>query len=125
MVCSTTKTILKKWMDIMNMWKMIASAIDMKRESEMSEYTGVFEMHQGEITEEEVIEATRHISSHKTQGPDNIHNQMIKNGGQSMIDSLVLFFGRWQTLFQFQNQIEITAFARITDPLHCFLGLGN
>ncbi|ETN97332.1 hypothetical protein RFI_40199 [Reticulomyxa filosa] len=49
----------------------IASAIEMKRESEMSEYSGVFEMQQGEITEEEVIEAMRHISSHKAQGSDD------------------------------------------------------
>ncbi|ETO15680.1 hypothetical protein RFI_21683, partial [Reticulomyxa filosa] len=48
--------ILKKWM---------------KRETEMSEYPGVFEMRQGEITEEEMIEAMRHISSHKAQGPDD------------------------------------------------------
>ncbi|ETO36209.1 hypothetical protein RFI_00853, partial [Reticulomyxa filosa] len=50
------------------------------------------EHHQSEITEEEVIEALRHISVNKAQGPDNIHNQMIKNGGQAMIDSLVLLF---------------------------------
>ncbi|ETO36675.1 hypothetical protein RFI_00387 [Reticulomyxa filosa] len=65
----------------------------MKKEPEMSEYSGVFEWHQGRIAEEEdVIEAMRYISSHKAQGSDNIHNQMVKNGGQSMIDSLVMLF---------------------------------
>ncbi|ETN99930.1 hypothetical protein RFI_37537, partial [Reticulomyxa filosa] len=38
------------------------------------------------------IEALRYISSHKAQGPDNIHNQMIKNGGQALINSLVVLF---------------------------------
>ncbi|ETN98128.1 hypothetical protein RFI_39389, partial [Reticulomyxa filosa] len=70
----------------------IDSVIEMKRDYEMSEYPSVFERHQGRITGEELIEAMRHISSYKAQGPDIIHNQMIKNGGQSMIDSLVLLF---------------------------------
>ncbi|ETN98376.1 hypothetical protein RFI_39134 [Reticulomyxa filosa] len=56
------------------------------------------------------------------QGPDNIHNQMIKNG-QAMIDSLVLLFESWicpnygrkRTLSQYRNQIEIIVYARIID----------
>ncbi|ETN97886.1 hypothetical protein RFI_39640, partial [Reticulomyxa filosa] len=63
------------------------------------------EYHQREITEEEVIETLRHISMNKAQGPDNIHNQMIKNGGQAMIDSLVLLFD-WSFRIRYAQIIE-------------------
>ncbi|ETO36726.1 hypothetical protein RFI_00336, partial [Reticulomyxa filosa] len=34
-----------------------------------------------------------HLISIKAQGSDNIHNQMLKNGGNAMIDSLLFLFG--------------------------------
>ncbi|ETO00648.1 hypothetical protein RFI_36792, partial [Reticulomyxa filosa] len=69
----------------------ITSVIEMNRDEEMNCYPLWDEYHQMDITKEE-IEALRYISSHKAQGPDNIHNQMIKNGGQALIDSLVVLF---------------------------------
>ncbi|ETN98538.1 hypothetical protein RFI_38954 [Reticulomyxa filosa] len=39
-----------------------------------------FDIHQSDITREKVIEALMHLSPYKAQGPDNIHNQMLKNG---------------------------------------------
>ena len=45
---------------------------------------------QGAITEVEIIEALKHTSPYKVQGPDSIHNQMLKYGGQPLIDSLSL-----------------------------------
>ncbi|ETO08416.1 hypothetical protein RFI_28971 [Reticulomyxa filosa] len=47
-----------------------------------------------DITKEEVIESLRHLSPYKAQSPDNIHNQMLKNSGNVMIDSLVFLFFR-------------------------------
>ncbi|ETO08130.1 hypothetical protein RFI_29259 [Reticulomyxa filosa] len=58
----------------------ITALIDMNKDEEMSCYP-LWDEYQMDITEEEIIEALRYISSHKAQGPDNIHNQMIKNGG--------------------------------------------
>ncbi|ETO00161.1 hypothetical protein RFI_37298, partial [Reticulomyxa filosa] len=49
--------------------------------------------YQSEITEEEVIDALRHISCYIAQGPDNIHNLMLKNSGDSLIQSIVFMFG--------------------------------
>ncbi|ETO08958.1 hypothetical protein RFI_28429 [Reticulomyxa filosa] len=40
-----------------------------------------------DITKEEVIEVP-----YKAQGPDNINNQMLKNGGNKIIESLVFLF---------------------------------
>ncbi|ETO08756.1 hypothetical protein RFI_28632 [Reticulomyxa filosa] len=71
----------------------ICSVVQMSREIELNEFFLLHEWYQSEITEEEVIEAIRHISAYKSQGPDNIHNLMLKNGGQSLIDSLVILFG--------------------------------
>ncbi|ETO36210.1 hypothetical protein RFI_00852 [Reticulomyxa filosa] len=51
-----------------------------------------FDIHQRDITKE-IIESLRHLSPYKAQGPDNIHNQMLKNGDNPMIDSLVFLFG--------------------------------
>ncbi|ETO08846.1 hypothetical protein RFI_28541 [Reticulomyxa filosa] len=70
----------------------IVSAVEMKRESEINNCDEFLEPHQETITEVEIIEALRHISAYKAQGPDSIHNQMLKNGGQSMIDSMSLLF---------------------------------
>ncbi|ETO00440.1 hypothetical protein RFI_37004, partial [Reticulomyxa filosa] len=56
-------------------------------------FIGVSDTHQSNITKEEVIEAMRHLSPYKAQGPDNIHNQRLKNGGNAMIESLVFLFG--------------------------------
>ncbi|ETO08959.1 hypothetical protein RFI_28427 [Reticulomyxa filosa] len=94
----------------------------MNIDEKMSCYPLWDEYHQMDITEEEVIDALRYISSHKAQGPDNIHNQMIKNSGQALIHSLVrsdMFqdYGKEQILFRSQNQIETIAFARITGNL--------
>ncbi|ETO09288.1 hypothetical protein RFI_28099 [Reticulomyxa filosa] len=47
-----------------------------------------FDINHSDITREEVIEALRHLSPCKAQGPDNINDQMLKNGGNAMIDSL-------------------------------------
>ena len=69
----------------------IATVVEMARDVEMNNYPNLFD-HQSSITEEEVIEALRHISAYKALGPDNIHNQMLKNGGQAIIKSLVLLF---------------------------------
>ena len=46
----------------------IASVVEINRKTEMSECPDLFEIHQGQITEEEVIEALRHISAYKAQG---------------------------------------------------------
>ncbi|ETN97830.1 hypothetical protein RFI_39696, partial [Reticulomyxa filosa] len=51
-------------------------------------FIGVSDIHQSNITKEEVIDAIRNLSPYKAQGPDNIHNQMLKNGGNAMIESL-------------------------------------
>ncbi|ETO18304.1 hypothetical protein RFI_18970 [Reticulomyxa filosa] len=48
-----------------------------------------FDVHQSDITKGEVIETLRHLSSYKAQ----VHNQMLKNGGNAMIESLVFLFG--------------------------------
>ncbi|ETN97791.1 hypothetical protein RFI_39735, partial [Reticulomyxa filosa] len=45
------------------------------------------------VNTKRMIEAMRHLSPYKAQGPDNIHNQMLKNGGNAMIESLVFLFG--------------------------------
>ncbi|ETO00876.1 hypothetical protein RFI_36564 [Reticulomyxa filosa] len=70
----------------------ITAVIDTIIDEEMNCYPLWDEYHQMDITEDEVIEALRYISSHKAQGPDNIHNQMIKNSGQALIDSLIVLF---------------------------------
>src|ERR1700733_4517464 len=72
----------------------IASIVAMSRTHEMSEYSNFSELHQTDITEHEVIEALRHVSPYKSQGPDNIHNVILKNGGKSLINSLLLLF-KW------------------------------
>lgn len=70
----------------------IYSFVEMQRDRELAEIPEIFEIHQSQITEEEVIAAIRHISPYKAQGPDWIHNLMLKNGGQSLIKSLVFLF---------------------------------
>ncbi|ETO36481.1 hypothetical protein RFI_00581, partial [Reticulomyxa filosa] len=57
------------------------------------DFIGVSDIRQSNITKEEVIEAMRHLSPYKAQGPDNIYNQMLKNDGNVMIESLVFLFG--------------------------------
>jgi len=42
-----------------------------------------------DITVQEIMEA---IKEFKAQGPDDIHNQMIKHGGMAMVESLQLLF---------------------------------
>ncbi len=44
------------------------------------------------IRREEVVEAIRHTASFKAHGPDEIHNLFLKNGGNTLIDSLVFLF---------------------------------
>src|SRR4051812_24130565 len=70
----------------------VASVIAMSKEREMFETEGPFDMHLLPITEEEVIDALRLISPYKAQGHDNIHNAMLKNGGEALIKSLVFLF---------------------------------
>ncbi|ETO36750.1 hypothetical protein RFI_00312 [Reticulomyxa filosa] len=43
------------------------------------------------LDENDVIESLRYLPPYKAQDPDNIHNQMLKNGNV-MIDSLVFLF---------------------------------
>ncbi|ETO06818.1 reverse transcriptase, partial [Reticulomyxa filosa] len=68
----------------------ICSVVQMSRESELDTSWLILEWHQADITEEEIIEAIGQVSSFKSQDPDNIHNLMLKKGGQSLIDSLVM-----------------------------------
>ncbi|ETO33162.1 hypothetical protein RFI_03948 [Reticulomyxa filosa] len=72
----------------------IASVFAIFRDEEMKNRSvNLCDKHQSEITESEVIEALRHISCYKAQGPDNIHNLMLKNGGDSILQSLVFLLG--------------------------------
>ncbi|ETO35852.1 hypothetical protein RFI_01210, partial [Reticulomyxa filosa] len=61
------------------------------------------DIHQSDITKEEVIDAMKHLSPYKAQGPDNIHNQMLKNGGNAIIGSLIFLFG-WDMPIAWKRQ---------------------
>ncbi|ETO33787.1 hypothetical protein RFI_03315, partial [Reticulomyxa filosa] len=70
------------------------------------------------------------------QCPDNIHNLMLKNVGQSLIDSLMMPFGwsyrisyfskacKRHILFRFPNHIVTQVFVKITSQYCCFHVLG-
>jgi len=45
-----------------------------------------------DITTQEIMEAIKELHLFKAQGPDDIHNQMIKHGGMAMVESLQLLF---------------------------------
>ncbi|ETO12526.1 hypothetical protein RFI_24849 [Reticulomyxa filosa] len=94
----------------------ICSVVQMSKEVELSEYYLIDKWHQSEITEEEVIEAIRHVSAYKSQGPDNIHNLMLKNGGQSLINSLVLLFGWSYKIGYFPKAWKIANIVAIPKP---------
>ncbi|ETN97632.1 hypothetical protein RFI_39897 [Reticulomyxa filosa] len=55
------------------------------------------------------------ISQKKAQGPDNIHNQMIKNGGQSLIDSLVVLFN-WSSRLDMSKIMEASEYCSNSKP---------
>ncbi|ETO06867.1 hypothetical protein RFI_30525, partial [Reticulomyxa filosa] len=94
----------------------ICSVVQMSKETELSEWYLMDAWYQSEITEEEVIEAIRHISAYKSQGPDNIHNLMLKNGGQSLINSLVLLFGWSYKIGYFPKAWKIANIVAIPKP---------
>ncbi|ETO10894.1 hypothetical protein RFI_26483, partial [Reticulomyxa filosa] len=48
------------------------------------DFIGVSDIHQNDITKEEVIEAMRHLFPYKAQG---LITSIIKNGGNAMIES--------------------------------------
>ena len=64
----------------------------MSKSKELIGTSEINDLHQLPITEEEIIEALRHISQYKAQGCDNIHNSMVKNGGNTLIQSLLFLF---------------------------------
>ncbi|ETO07137.1 hypothetical protein RFI_30255, partial [Reticulomyxa filosa] len=53
---------------------------------------------------------------------NDIHNQMIKNGGQALIDSLVVLFN-WSFKSEYCSNSKTIASARITGQFHCYLEL--
>ncbi|ETO36227.1 hypothetical protein RFI_00835 [Reticulomyxa filosa] len=81
------------------------------------------------VTKEEVIESMRHLSPYKAQGPDNIHNQILKNGGNAMIDSLerdicqlngkrqILCLFRWLNEKRLLHQTD-ELLLRLTETIH-------
>ncbi|ETN97504.1 hypothetical protein RFI_40025, partial [Reticulomyxa filosa] len=72
-------------------------------------YMWSFDIHQSDIIKEEVVDALRHLSPYKAQGPDNIR-------GNAMIDSLVFLFG-WS--FRMSTcQLNGKKALRLTETIH-------
>ncbi|ETO01297.1 hypothetical protein RFI_36143, partial [Reticulomyxa filosa] len=71
-----------------------SSVEEMEKEIEIDSDIWTEEWHQTDITEGEIIEAIRRISPYKAQGSDSMHNIMLKNGGNAIVESLALLF-KW------------------------------
>ena len=59
-----------------------------------------------DITKDEILEAIKNLPLFKAQGIDEIHNQMIKNGGEVILDSLFLLFNWSYKIGHFPQKME-------------------
>lgn len=68
------------------------------------------------ITPEEVDEAIDHVGGWKASGHDDIHNQLLKQGGDHFIDSLVLLFNWSFKIGYMPKQWKLCNIAPIPKP---------
>jgi ribonuclease HI len=68
------------------------------------------------ITEDEVIEARKHVGYNKASGPDNIHNQLLKHGGDYFNQSLTILFNWSYTIGYMPKQWKLCNIAPIPKP---------
>ena len=84
---STSNPMTNHYNEVEDYIKSLDKDIELKEETNDKE-----ELHQQAITREEVIESLRHIEKWKAIGPDDIHNEMLKNGGETLVNSLLYLF---------------------------------